>query len=414
MYSSSASQTGPFPRYLIRARRLIPGTGAAAIESAALLVQDGRIRFAGPAAQAPADPHAIEVDASALTVMPGLIDGHSGLVNWGALPAVSLLRAYLQHGVTTAVAFDGHRPGANAEGIPLRDAIEQGKLRGCARLVVGKVVKCTHGHNEGRIADGPWEIRRAVREMVQAGADFIKTAATGGFWCKNGGIHRPNYTQEELSALVDEAHSWGLRVGVNAHTQPGLGRAIEAGADIIYHGCLIDPSAIERMAARSTWFIPALRVTSTRNVATWPEGSEIRARLEAAAGPQRTGLRAAVRAGVPIAMGSAGPGAVNGWLPGAAPVFELGEMVESGLTSPVAIRAATLGTAGAYRIDHRVGSLEAGKEADILCLRGDPLDDPTVLRDQRRVALVFQKGRVEYAHPEYRDYFSGGDESSRV
>ena len=125
-----------------------------------------------------------------------------------------------------------------------------------ADLVVGCIVNATNGHVKGRMADGPWEVRKAVREMVEAGCDFIKTAASGGFWDMHEDCSMINYTPEELNALVDEAHAWGKPVAVHAHTQPGLNYSIEAGADMIHHGCFIDEEALQGSAKKRLVLYP--------------------------------------------------------------------------------------------------------------------------------------------------------------
>jgi imidazolonepropionase-like amidohydrolase len=338
--------------------------------------------------------------------MPGLIDGHNGLA--GGISCIKQLRCYVQFGITTAMSFHGNRQGNPTT--PTRDAIENGMLRGCAQLVVGHAVNCTHGHNKGRIADGPWEVRKAVREMLEQGADFIKTAASGGFWYPNESMNSPNYTQEELNALVDETHAWGKIVGVHVHTQPGLDRAIEAGVDIIYHGAQIDSAAVEKMVKKGIWYIPTLKVTHPRNIAAWVDRPWMREEMEACTEVHRDGVKLAIQMGGKVAMGSDGPGTRYTWLYGENSVFEVAELVHCGMTPLQAICASTLGTAQAYRIDNKVGSLEPGKQADLLCVQGNPLDNIEQLQDQSKVALVFLKGKVEYAGHDYRDYYSIRDE----
>ncbi|HWL50949.1 MAG TPA: amidohydrolase family protein [Chthoniobacteraceae bacterium] len=408
--SHAAADCGPCASYLIHADRVIDGTGSAPIEEASIWVREGRIAYVGPRAEVPQTGEIRVIDGRGLSVMPGLIDGHNGFVGYvGMLGSVEVLRHYLQFGITTAISFHGNPEGNQPWGVPLRDAIDQGKLRGCARVVVGYVVNCTNAHNHGRTADGPWEVRRAVREMAQAGADFVKTAASGGFWGKHEGLRLPNYTREEFDALVDEAHAWGMRVGVHAHSQPGLDRAIEAGADLIYHGCLMDRAALEKMAGRGTWFLPTLRITSERNLDAWPGMPWQRERMGPAARPHREGFRLARELGVPLAMGSDGPGSSHVWKYGESSTFEVAEMVRCGMEPLEAIRTATLNTATAYGIGDRVGSIEPGKEADLLCVEGNPLDDMERMQDQKHVAIVLQQGRVEYAAGAYQCLYEPKD-----
>ena len=155
--------------------RVIDGTGAAPIDDGVVLIRDGRVEaiVTPDEVDLPADVEVI--DASGRTVMPGLVEGHAHV--GGTTAAQQVLRLSLQRGITTVCSVS-----ANAAGIALRDGIEARQVRGCARLIAGCVVSPTFGHVRYRTADGPWEVRKAVREMVQLGADFIKTAASGGFW----------------------------------------------------------------------------------------------------------------------------------------------------------------------------------------------------------------------------------------
>lgn len=387
--------------YVVHAGKMIDGTGAQPLTNAAILIRNGLIAYAGSAEGLPSHDDAIVIDASNQTVMPGLIDGDAGFT--GGLGTVRTLQTYLRHGVTTMATFNGMVPG-KMPAVELRDAIEKGTLRGCSRLLVGHVVNATNGHNRGRTADGPWEIRKAVREMAEAGADFIKTSATGGFvdTPDGRGVHTLSYTPEELSALVDEAHAWGLTVNIHAHSQPGLDRAIEAGADRIMHGCFIDDAAVAKLAERDVWYIPTLRITSRMNMAAFQAG--VLDQKEVSHTIHRAGVRSAIAKGVQIALGSHAPGPGAVWRLGESTAVELAELVECGMTPLAAIAVGTLQTAKAYGIDRRVGSLEAGKQADIVCVAGDPLEQIELLRDQSRISIVFQKGHIEHTSSEFRNF----------
>lgn len=385
--------------YVIRAEKIIDGTGAKPLEKGAVLIRNGLIQFVGPAEALPEQENAVTIRSRGLTVMPGLIDGDAGFT--GALSVVPTLQTYLRRGVTTIAAFNGIYP-ERPPAVGLRDTIEKGELRGCARLLVGHVVNATNGHNRGRTADGPWEIRKAVREMVEAGADFIKTSATGGFvdTSDGEGVHTLSYTPEELHALVDEAHAWGITVNIHAHSQPGIDRAIEARADRLMHGCFIDEAAVRKMADRGTWYIPTLRITSHPNMAAFASG--VLAKKQASNEVHRSGVRKAIELGVNIALGSHAPGPSAIWKAGESTAVELEELVSCGMSPLMAIAAGTLQTAKAYGIERRVGSLEIGKEADIVCLDGDPTENIGILRKPDQIALVFQKGRIEYASAPFR------------
>lgn len=388
-------------KQVIEAGRLIDGTGRPPIPNGRVVVDDGRITAAGPADSVALPESAESIDASAATVMPGLIDGHNGIGS--SFSGVRRLRLYLQWGVTTAANFHGNRPGQPLAG-GLRDAIEEGHIRGASRLLVGYAVNCTHGHNKGRLADGPWEVRKAVREMAEAGADFIKTAASGGFWGKRERCAVRNYTPEELNALVDEAHAWDRPVGVHVHTQPGLNNAIEAGVDIIYHGCFIDEEALEGIAGKGLYYLPTLKVTSEPNLTAWKDRPWMWEEMRKAHDIHREGVRKAHQMGITLVVGTDGPGA-SFWRAGETTSWELMELVACGLTPMEAIVAATRDTARAYRIDAEVGTLEAGKKADVLVVNGDPSTDISVLHDHDNIQLVMKDGSVEYASPDYRHHY---------
>lgn len=389
------------PFYVIHASQIIDGSGSPPLIDASLLVRESKIQYVGPTSGLPPHEGAEVVDASGLTLMPGLIDGDAGL--HGSLRTIGALKRYVQYGVTTIATFQGYVPGQPLV-TGLRDAIERGELLGCARLIVGHVVNATNGHNRGRRADGPWEIRRAVREMAELGADFIKTSATGGFvdTADGKGVYTLSYTPEELYALVDEAHAWGLTVNVHAHSQPGINRAIEAGADILLHGCFMDSIGVAKMVTYGTKYIPTLRITSNDNMGAFTAG--VLEQKEKANFIHRQGMRMAIEAGVDVLLGSHAPGPASQWKLGESTAVELSELMANGMNPLQAINAGTLRVAQAYGIDHRVGSLETGKEADLIILDGDPTDEPVLLRDPDRVKLVLLKGRVAHATGVYRKY----------
>lgn len=388
--------------YLLHAGYLIDGTGKPPIQNAALLFHQGKIQYAGPLSQAPVVNEAIVINAPELTVLPGLIDGNN--ICSGALKNIPILRGYLKYGVTTMMGISmphhGEPPVQN-----LRDAIEEGALPGCASLVAGNMITCTNGRYPGFKADGPWEIRRGVREMAGNGAEFIATASNGNFGGPgNGeGVHFLCYTREELDALVDEAHAWNLPVAVHAMTQPGLNRAIEAGADIIMHGCFIDEDAIEKMAEKNLWYMPTLIITCPRTIENLKKYPGMQAKKQAALEIHRAGVKHAVKAGVRLCLGGHGMGFQPHWNYGEATAFELSELVRYGLTPLEAITAGTLATAQAFRIANRTGSLEPGKEADLLCVHGNPLEDIALLQRQEQVAMVFKKGNLLYAGGPYAE-----------
>jgi len=192
-----------------------------------------------------------------------------------------------------------------------------------------------------------------------------------------------------------------MPVAVHAMTQPGLDRAINADADIIMHGCFIDDAAIDKLAEKDLWFMPTLIITSPRTIENLKKYPGMYAKKQAAVEVHRAGVRRAIKAGVKLCLGGHGMGFQPHWNYGEATAFELSELVNCGMTPLQAIRAATLETAKAFRVDNRIGSLEPGKDADLVCFKGNPLEDIEMLQQPERVAIVFKKGRIEYADDAY-------------
>ena len=375
--------------------RVVDGTGRPAQDSATILIEGPVIAAVGPTEAISLPEGCKVIDIQGKTVLPGLMDGHvhvtsmPGLLDANGkieaqLRASEILREYLHWGTTTV----GHAGGCE-ENLILRDMIDKGALKGRARLVVSGVVTATGGHVRGEGADGPWEIRKMVRRMALAGMDFIKTCATGGFQWAHEGLGSPDYSLEELQALVTEAHMRGRRVHVHAHGQPGIQNAIEAGCDVILHGANIDSSALESMAARGLIYMPTLYITSEH---IWGSGSlpaHMTRRMKAAYQPHREGVSQARELGITIATGTDG-----GPRPGAL-MHELCELVGRGFTPQEVIVAATRNTAEALGMGERLGTLESGKLADCIVIDGDPLADLSILTSQESIVMVVKEGLVE-------------------
>ncbi len=330
--------------------------------------------------------------------MPGLVEGHAHV--GGTTSAQQVLRLSLQRGITTICSVS-----ANEAGIALRDGIEARQVRGCARMIAGCVVSPTFGHVRFRTADGPWEVRKAVREMVELGADFIKTAASGGFWGEDEVCSVRNYTLEELEALVDEAHAWHLPVVVHAHTQPGINNAVAAGVDQIHHGAFIDEEGVRGILDADLWYMPTLRVTCDKNIAAWPDRPWMEEEMTESQPIHRAGVRLAKELGAKIAVGSDYPSSRHVWKIGDACLWELQELVEAGLTEMEAIVASVKTTPEAYRLED-IGPLVPGNRADLIIVDGDPLADIGVLYEQANVKLTIKDGVVESVDEDYAGHYA--------
>jgi imidazolonepropionase-like amidohydrolase len=391
--------------------RLFDGTGAAVREGAAVLVEAGIIRHVGDASQ-PCPEGARQLDVEQRTLMPGLIDAHTHTA--GRIPQVlrgaeavlpgtpahflqAELRDYLRHGVTT-IRVTGSQGLTPQEA---RQAMRYGAFRGPRLLTCGKIISATApgGRFYGdmyREADGPDDVRRAAREQIRAGADFIKVMTTGA---RSNEMEDPDplqLTEAELAAVTDEAHRLGFRVAAHAEGLDGCAAAIRHGADTIEHGMYLHqrPDLLEAMAAAGQVLVPTLSGyywMAGLGDAVDPAGAEPRPEMppmlidlahrnldEGAAS-----MRAARQAGVKIALGS-DMSLETG--------LEIERMVHHGLTAAEALTAATGTAAEALGLDQHIGTVETGKLADLVIVDGDPVREPRLLADPGRIWLVLQLG----------------------
>lgn len=353
------------------------------------------------------------LDLNGRFVIPGLIDAHIHLTAdpamWGEMagPAprkgedprareliyfalANSARTFLRFGITTIRDVGCHDDNA----IVLREAVRLGLTDGPRILSCGRIISATapgarHFHSMYEEADGPWEMRRSVRNQLRRGADYIKVMAGGARSVLREDPERAQLTKEEMDALVDEAHRLGLRVAAHAEGLGSVRVAVEAGVDTVEHGLSLHraPELLERMAQSGAVLVPTLSTfhdVGTRFAERWtPNLVEQAKRQEEEA--HRT-LIAAREAGVTLAMGfDSGP-------PGA-DALELVRLVEGGLTPHEGIIAATIGSARALGLDD-VGTVEAGRTADLVVLNGDPLKDVTRLTRAEEFWMVVRDGRV--------------------
>lgn len=379
---------------------LIDGNGGAPVENSCILVEGERIAAVGKCGEFPIPEDAERIDATGKWIIPGLIEGHAHYGGYGCIP---ILQKSLQRGITSLACVC-----AGENGIELRNTIRDKKLRGCAKVIAGCIVTPTHGHVKDYAmgpADGPWEVRRMVRRFAEMEADFIKTAASGGFWDKNEKCAVRNYTREELDALADEAHAWDMKCVVHAHTQPGINNSIEAGIDQIHHGGFIDEEGVRKIKEKGLYYMPTLRVTSIRNLSAWPSRPWMQEEMALANPVNRAGLKLAHEIGVKIMVGTDYPGSAAEWEPGEATSYEMMEMQACGMSPMELIVAATKTNAEGYGKLHEIGTIEAGKFADIVVLNQTPLNDISVLHEKETIAMVLRDGIVEYADDQYRNHY---------
>ena len=383
---------------------IIDGTGSDPLRNGTILIEDGKIVDVGNADQIKLGPDVERIDAIGKFTMPGIIDSHVHVTPNQDVPddirinlrvgfnAISLLRQSLGAGVTTVVSIGGG-PAA----VELTNAINEGYVDRCANQITAGVVNASGGHVRGRHADGPWEIRKAVRELASAGCTMIKTAATAGFQWEHERVHWPDYTEEELTALVDEARMRDMPVAAHAHGHEGLKYAVNAKVHMIHHGALIDDEGLEAITKADLYFVPTLFTTSIGRVAK-VEQPWTKERMEAAYPIHREGVSKAHKMGTKIALGTDG-GAGDA-------MIELSEFVDCGLSPMDAIVAGTRNTADALSILDRVGTIESGKDADLLIIGKNPLDDINVLQNQENIELVMTHGKVQTTSNEMKVYLN--------
>ena len=395
---------------------MIDGSGGAPVANAVVLIDDGEITAVGTT-QAVQIPEGVEViDAAGLTLMPGLIDTHDHLASfsyeiasrWGIteprstrhLRIASVLKQTLDSGYTAVRDAGGLDAG-------FRMAVDEGLVPG-PRLHVGLGFITPSGGMADRVsplgykppagedsglpwgvADGADGMRAKVREMVGAGADVIKTATTGGASSAAGlGPKDALFERAELEALVDEAHKRGRRVMCHALGGDGLRMAIEVGVDSIEHGTYLDedPELLEMMADNRICFTPTYGVYTFHAVHGTPHG---RARAAALREHHVRSLRMAMEYGVTVTAGTD----EGGWEHGNN-AHELTCLVEAGMTPMQAIVAATSDAAMCMGLDAEIGSIAAGKRADLILVDGNPLDDVTILERGKAVKYVMKDGIV--------------------
>src|SRR5215831_9732717 len=401
---------------VIRAGTLIDGRSDAPKRDQVVVIRGNRIEAVGPAASTPIPSGATIVDLSRATVLPGLIDGHTHIFLQGEVPSeggydVQLLKyplAYraaraavaarraLEQGFTTI--RDVETEGAGYGDVGIKMAIEQGHIPGPRMFVVTRSISTTGGYPlEGyapeivvpkgvQIVDGPVEARKAAREQLDHGADWIKVYMTHRSWVGEQGalVSQPTLTVEELKAIVDETHGWRKKVACHAYNGIGLQRALDGGCDSIEHGLEISDAQIAQMAKQGTWYCPTLAAYyHDWEPENTPAGKRDRKRAEV----HGESVQKAVKAGIKIVYGT-DMGGIE-WSQPMAQEFPY--LVQFGLTPMQAIRAATSSAAELLDEKGELGVVAAGALADLIGVKGDPLKD---VKELGSVGFVMKGGSV--------------------
>jgi len=402
---------------VIQAGRLIDVRAGRVLNQQSILIENDRIREIGASVHAP--PGAKIIDLSNATVLPGLIDNHTHLllngditasdyddqllkqsIAYRAIGATAAARTALMNGFTTM--RDLETEGAMYADVDIKTAIQKGVIPGPRMFVATRAMAPTGmypllGYSwelkvpEGvQIVDGPDNIRRAVREQVKYGADWIKYYSDRRYFMKDGALHSMvNFTDEEAKALVDETHRIGHKVAAHAMGREGIDSALRAGVDTIEHGDGLDDELMDRMIQRGVYWCPTIYVgvyvAQGRADAGAPIWLDMAKLVEKA-------FHRAVQKGVKISFGTDAGGFA--WSDNQAKEFTY--MVRYGMTPMQAIQSATIVAASLLDQQNEIGSIDVGKLADIVAVTGDPLQDISVLE---RVTFVMKAGKVYKVTP---------------
>src|SRR5689334_20056962 len=406
---------------VLKAARLFDGKSKALVENGVVIVQGNKIVDAGSNLAAPADAQVIDLGDA--TLCPGFMDAHTHLtadfsgdynlrrlheldlnVSEQAIKATAYARATVEAGFTTVRDLGSRFVGSREfVDVALRNSINKGVVVGPRMLVATKGIGATGGHFDptsgfrdflfGReaeytdgIANGPDEIRKAVRFEVKNGADVIKAAVSGGVLSLADEVDTPQLTPAEMAALVDESHRLRKKVAVHCHGDQAAREAIEAGVDSIEHGSFMKPETLARMKEKGTFLTPTLMASEwiMGKLQNYP--TALQAKAKAATAARSEMFRNAVKIGVKISFGT--DAAV---FPHGQNAKEFKVMVDLGMRPIDALKAATSNDADLFGISEKVGTLEKGRLADIIAMPGDPTADITATE---RLIFVMKEGKV--------------------
>ena len=400
-------------RTVLKNAIVIDGNGGPP-RAARVFVENERIeRVAEPEAAIPEG--AREIDLAGRFLLPGLIDvhvhmnGNRSIDNRQFLfipPGLRALRAGVDATRLLRAGITSVRDLGSFVGISVRNAIDEGTIEGPSIRAAGFVISqvagsedpvylpldvARRGYPHGtRLANGADDCRLAVREQIRAGADVIKICLTGSCTCEHGTPHTPQFTLEEASAMVDEAHRNGLKVAAHAHGAAGIKTGLAAGVDSIEHGDMLDEEDVRFMVDNRVFLVPTLsnhehlEQAERLNIPSFmiEKVREVTRSLVSA-------FHSALQAGVPIAMGSDSSG--GPLIPAGRNAIEAFYMVRFGMTPMQAIQAATRNAAELLGREGELGTVEPGKLADLLVVESDPSQDIHALE---RVHLVMKTGRI--------------------
>jgi imidazolonepropionase-like amidohydrolase len=409
------------PITVIKAGHLIDVLAGKVLDNQMVLVQGEVIKEVGPNVTAPANAKVVDLSSSWL--LPGLIDCHTHLSGqsenyyddiFRKSPIDQAVYAHVFTRRTLEAGFTTCRDVGSGEfiDVALKKAINAGKFLGPRLYVAGHALSATGGHGDlngfspylhfetaDGVADGVDALRKKVRWNIKYGADLIKFTATAGVLSEEESVGAPQFSAEEMKAIVDEAAMWGRKVAAHAHGAEGIKRAIKAGVTSIEHGSILDDEAIALFKEHGTYLVPTVYVgfSVVEHAKEWNLPEKLVEKARSINAQKMACLRKAIEGGVKIAYGTDA-----GVFPHGENAKDFRYLVEAGMTPMQAIQAATASAAALIGQSEKIGSLEAGKLADVVAVNTDPLKDVTVLEKIPFVMKggVIYRGKVPVASPE--------------
>lgn len=400
---------------VIKAGRLIDTINGRVLENQTIVIEGETIKAVGANIAVPAGAEVIDLSKS--TVMPGLTDSHvhiSGQAGTAeyyeamfrrtvmdeAVSAHIYAKRTLDAGFTTVRSLSS---GPFVE-IAMRNAINRGDFPGPRIIAANMYIGSTGSHGDmvgfspwlsdrtppemSGIADGVDEVRKKVRYLIKYGADVIKFGATAGVLTEEASVGAPQYSQEEMNAIVEEAHLHGIKVTAHAHGAEGIKMAVKAGVDSVEHGSFLDEEGIRLMKEKGTYLSADIYNDDyiLAEFAKFGTPQKIIDKEKLVGRTQRENFKKAFLAGVKIAFGTDAGVYPHGWNG-----KQFAKMVEWGMTPMGAIQASTVSNADLFGMSDRIGSITAGKYADIIAIEGDPLANIALME---KVSFVMKGGKV--------------------
>lgn len=418
--SLSAALVAQASPQVLHCGRIFDANSARLLGEHSLVIEEGRIKevHAGKVEAATLGEDATAIDLSGHTCLPGLIDMHVHLGSQTSPAAYSegfrlnpedyALRSVGYAETTLKAGFTTVRDLGGLQTLALRNAINEGRITGPRIFAAGKSLATTGGHADPRnginrelaeslgwpgpeegVVAGPYEARRAVRQRYKDGSDVIKLTATGGVLSFARSGDNPQFMEDEIRAIVETARDYGYKVAAHAHGKEGMRRAVAAGVDSIEHGTYMDEDVFRLMREKGTWYVPTISAgvfvsEKAREVGYYPEivrpkAQRIGALIQGTAGRAHA-------AGVRIAFGTDA-----GVFPHGDNAREFELMVQAGMPAGFALQSATRNAAELLGEWESLGSLEAGKFADVVAVAGNPVENIALMRD---VQFVMKAGSV--------------------